>query len=44
MEQAFSQGYVLAALLFIIFFAAVINVAYTHLKVDRAIMSGGGRG
>ena len=37
-EQGFHQRCVLAPLLFNIFFAAVINVAYTHFKVDKDIM------
>ena len=37
-DQGLRQGWVLAPLLFNIFFAAVINVASTCFKVDRAIM------
>ena len=37
-EQGLRQGYVLAALLFNIFFAAVINVASTRFKADKGIM------
>ena len=35
---AMEQGCVLTALLFNIFFAAVINVAYTHFKADKDIV------
>ena len=37
-EQGFRQGCVLASLLFNIFFAAVINMAFTRFKADRGIM------
>ena len=37
-EQDLRQGCVLAALLFHIFFAAVINLASTHFKTDKGIM------
>ena len=36
-EQSLCQGYVLAPLLFNIFFAVVINVAYTRLKANIGI-------
>ena len=39
MEQALRQGCVLAPLLFSIFFAAVINMAYTGFKADKDIMN-----
>ena len=38
MEQGLRQGCVLASLLFSIFFAAIINVAYTRFKADRDII------
>ena len=38
MEEGFRQGYVLAPLLFNIFFAAAINVVYTRFKADEGIM------
>ena len=38
-EQGFCQGYVLVPLLFNIFFAAVIAVAYTRFKADKDIMN-----
>ena len=37
-EQGLSQGWLLASLLFNIFFAAVINVASTRFKADEGIM------
>ena len=37
-EHGLRQRYVLAPILFNIFFAAVINVAYTHFKADKDIM------
>ena len=37
-EQGLRRGYVLAPLLFNIFFAAVINVASTRFKEDKGIM------
>ena len=37
-EQRFRQGFVLAPLLFNIFFAVVINVASTRFKADKGIM------
>ena len=37
-EHNLRQGYVLAPLLSNIFFAAVINVAYTRFKTDKDIM------
>ena len=37
-EQDLRQGCVLASLLFSIFFAAVINVAYTRFKADKDII------
>ena len=37
-EQGLRQGCVLALLLFIIFFAAVINVTFTRFKADKDIM------
>ena len=39
MEQALRQGCVLVPLLFNIFFAVVINVAYTRFKADKDIMN-----
>ena len=38
MGQGLRQGGVLAPLLFNIFFAAIINVVYTHFKADKDIM------
>ena len=38
MEQDFRQGCVLVPLLFNVFFAAVIAVAYTRFKADKYIM------
>ena len=38
-NQDLCQGCVLAPLLFNIFFAAVINVAYTRFKADKDIMN-----
>ena len=38
MEQSLRQGYVLAPLLFNIFFTAVINLASTLFKADKGIM------
>ena len=38
MEQGFRQGYVLAPLVFRIFFAAVINMTYTRFKANKDIM------
>ena len=38
MEQGLRQGCVLAALLLNIFFAAVVNVAFTRFKADKGIM------
>ena len=38
MEQSLRQGCELAHLLLNIFFAAVINVAYTRFKADKGIM------
>ena len=36
--EGLRQGCVLASLLFRIFFAAVINVAYTRFKADKDIL------
>ena len=41
MEQGLRQGRVLAPLLFNIFFATVISVAYTRLKADKDIIDAG---
>ena len=38
MEQGLRQGCVLAPLLFNIFFAAVINLAYTRFKAGKDIL------
>ena len=38
MEQGLRQGGVLEPLLFNIFIAAVINVAYTRFKADKGII------
>ena len=37
-EQGIRQGWVLAPLLFNIFFAAFMNVAYTRFKPDKDLM------
>ena len=37
-EQSSRQGWVLAPLIFNIFFAAFINVAYTRFKPDKGFM------
>ena len=51
MEQVLRQGFVLAPLLFNIFFASIINVASTRFKADKGILDalvqetgGGGAG
>ena len=38
MEDGLCRGYVLAPFVFSIFFAAVINVAYTRFKEDKGII------